>query len=83
MTYEDQLSLVNEEMTGGSEIQMERRCDGIIRELDEIVALAANPETVALVEQQRVAVGQILSRAQLIASFLMARQPQLKVMGRG
>jgi hypothetical protein len=55
--------------------QIEYRLDAIIRELDEMCGLAANPETVDLIERQRVAVGQILTRAQLVASFLMARKP--------
>lgn len=64
------------------EEQMERRLDWIIRELDEICAMAANPETVDVVDKQRVGVGQVVSRAQLIASFLLARKPQLKVVPR-
>ena len=57
-----------------SETQMERRCDSIIRELDELVAFAANKETVDLVEANRIAIGQIITRAQLIGAFLMARK---------
>ena len=62
-----------------SETQMERRCDSIIRELDELVAFAANKETVDLVEANRIAIGQIITRAQLIGAFLMARKPNLTV----
>jgi hypothetical protein len=58
-----------------AEEQIERKCDWIVRELDELCALASNSETVDLIEGQRIAVGQIVTRAQLIASFLMARQP--------
>lgn len=58
-----------------AEEQIERRCDSIIRELDELCAMAANAETVDLVERERIAVGQIVTRAQLIAAFLMARKP--------
>jgi len=65
------------------EEQMERRLDWIIRELDELCAMAANPETVDLVDNQRIGIGQIISRAQLVASFLLARKPQLKVVPRG
>lgn len=65
------------------EEQMERRLDYLIRELDELCAMAANPETVDLVDNQRVGIGQVISRSQLIASFLMARKPQLKVVPRG
>jgi len=65
------------------EEQMERRLDWIIRELDELCAMAANPETVDIVDNQSIGIGQIISRAQLIASFLLARKPQLKVVPRG
>lgn len=58
-----------------AEEQVERRCDSIIRELDELCAMAANAETVDLIERERIAVGQIITRAQLIGAFLLARQP--------
>ena len=57
------------------EQQIEQRCDFLIRELDELCAMATNPETVDLVEKERIAIGQIVVRSQLIASFLMARRP--------
>lgn len=66
-----------------AEEQMERRVDSIIRDLDELCAFAANKETVDLVEAHRIGVGQIVTRAQLIASFLMARKPSFTVVGRG
>ena len=56
-----------------TEEQIERRCDAIIRELDELCALATNPETVNLIEG--LAVGQIVTRAQLVASFIASHQP--------
>lgn len=65
------------------EEQMERRIDWIVRELDELCAMAAHADTVDLVDSQKVGIGQIVSRAQLIASFLLARKPQLKVVPRG
>jgi hypothetical protein len=51
------------------------RVDFIIRELDELCGLANAPETVDLIAPERVGIGQIITRAQLIASFLMSRQP--------
>jgi hypothetical protein len=64
--------------------QMERRVDSIIRDLDELIAFAANSETVDLVEGQRIGVGQIVSRAQLVASFLLSRNPnKLRVISNG
>jgi hypothetical protein len=59
--------------------QMERRLDFLVRELDELVAFTANAETVDLVEKQSLAVGQMLSRIQLVAAFLNARKPRLTV----
>lgn len=48
--------------------------------LDEIMALAADPETKQLVFKERVAIGQLLNRAQLIASFIEKYKPgQLRI----
>lgn len=70
------LEAVRREMAGEpAETQIEYRLDCIIRELDEMCGLAANPETVDLIEKNRIAVGQIVTRAQLIASFLMGHKP--------
>lgn len=78
------LEAVRKSMAGEpAEVQIEYRLDCIVRELDEMCGLAANPETVDLIEQQRVAIGQIKTRVDLIASFLMARIPSFKVVGRG
>jgi len=88
MNYTDTLEAVSSAMeefleAETAEVQMERRVDSIIRELDELCAFAANPETADLVQGQRIGVGQIITRAQLIGSFLMARQPQRRIYGRG
>ncbi|MBR0868906.1 hypothetical protein JQ633_00940 [Bradyrhizobium tropiciagri] len=55
--------------------EMEAKVDFIVRELDELCAMANNPETVDLVESQKVAFGQIAVRIQLIMGFLLARNP--------
>ena len=65
------------------EIQVEYRLDCLLRELDEMCALAANPETVGIIDANRITIGQIKTRVDLIASFLMAREPNFKVIGRG
>lgn len=79
MTYEDQIDAVIDEMN--ADIQMERRVDGIIRELDELCKFATNSETVDLVQAQRIGIGQMKTRVDLIASFLMAhsQKPGLRV----
>lgn len=63
-----------------AEEQIERKVDWIIRELDELCALASNHETVDLVDGQKIAMGQMQTRVQLILSFLLARHPgQLRI----
>jgi hypothetical protein len=62
-----------------AEEQIERRADWIIRELDELCALASNAETVDLVEGQQLAIGQMNTRVTLILSFLATRKPHLTV----
>jgi hypothetical protein len=58
------------------ESQIAQRLNSLISELDELVAMAAHPETSALIENEKIAVGQIISRAQLIGSFLLANHPR-------
>ena len=79
-SFEDELELIRIAMVDGepedtAELQIERKMDWIVRELDELCRLASNPETVDLVDGQRKAVGQMKVRVDLIASFLMARKP--------
>lgn len=63
-----------------AEEQIEQRVDRMISELDELCRLATDPETVDLIAGQKIAIGQIVTRAQLVASFLMARHaPKLKM----
>jgi hypothetical protein len=78
MTYEQTLEAVRKEMAGEpAEIQIEYRLDVVLREMDEFVAMAANPETIDLIEQNKILIGQIMTRTQLICSFLMARNQKL------
>ena len=81
MNYDDVVNAVLNAMDHEptAEEQLEQRADFILRELDEFCRLATHPETVDLMETQRIAVGQMLTRVQLIAAFLMSRQPRLKM----
>lgn len=82
MSFEAAMETVREAMNDpvlSAEEQLERKCDWLIRELDEITGLAANPETVDLVEGQQLAIGQINTRVQLVLSFLATRKPHLIV----
>jgi len=58
-----------------AEEQIERKVDAIIRELDELCRLATLAETVDLVASQKMALGQMLVRIQLILSFVLASKP--------
>lgn len=72
-------SALNAEPTTEAEIaeaQIAFRLNSMIHELDEFVGMAANPETVDLIEREAIAFGQVLSRAQMIASFLQAHRPK-------
>lgn len=62
-----------------AEVQMERRCDFLIRELDELCAFAANSETVDLVESQLPLIGCIIKRARTLGFLLMDSQQHRKV----
>jgi hypothetical protein len=66
-----------------SELAAEQACEAALNALDTLMALAANDETAPLVEAEKVFVGQILTRAQLVASSMMARHPNLKVVKNG
>ena len=86
MNYDDIVNAVRDAMDHEptAEEQLEQRADFILRELDEFCALATRPETVDLIEGQKIIVGQIQTRAQLILSFLAARQPsKLRIISNG
>ena len=77
-------SIVSEpEPVLSAEEQIERKVDAIIRELDEMCAMATHPETVDLIASQKIAFGQMLVRMQLILSFILASKPALKVIRNG
>lgn len=65
-----------------ADTQLEYRLDRLISELDELCAMAnSNP---GLFEHQMIAVGQMLSRAQLVASAILGRPyPNMRIVGRG
>ncbi len=79
--YDDTLDDVQ---PGSAEQIIEERISRLIDDLDELCALATDSRTVHLVESQRIAVGQIVTRSQLLASFLIARNPsKLRVVSNG
>lgn len=64
--------------------EVAQRINSLVSELDEMMVLAANPETYPIIEAEAIAFGQLQTRIQLILSFLAARQPtKFKVISNG
>lgn len=58
-----------------AEDKLARKINSVISDLDDLCAMASNPDTAGLVEAEQISMGQINTRIQLILSFLMARKP--------
>ena len=72
------MSISPEEPTTARELAQDKIARGLaamLSEMDELVAMAADPTTVDLIESEKIAIGQILNRAQLIISFLSTSKP--------
>jgi hypothetical protein len=52
---------------------IERRADFIVRELDELCALAADPATLPMIRSEQITLSQIQMRVQLILSYLAVK----------
>lgn len=68
-----------DEPTDTASIQIERKVDWLVRELDELCAMANNAETRDLVAKEAIGIGQIQFRAGLILDFLRTDKPSLRV----
>lgn len=82
MSFETEQRVVHEIMADpvlSAEEQIGRKCDWLVREMDELCALANNSETRDLIAKEALAIGQIQFRAGLILSFLAADKPRLTV----
>lgn len=62
-----------------AEQQLGRKIDWLVRQMDELCALANNPETRDMIEKEALGVGQIRFRASLVLDFLDADKPRLTV----
>jgi hypothetical protein len=60
---------------GTPEQLLEQRCDALIRELDELCALAVDPATSAMVDEQRPTIGHIITRSATLGRLLLAHRP--------
>lgn len=65
-----------------SEVTADMACEDALNALDQLMKLATKDDTVHHVIANRIFVGQILVRAQLVASFLAAKVPAFRVVGR-
>ena len=52
---------------------------GVFSNLDELMALASQEETKGQVCAEKIALGQMLSRCQLLVSFALTAYPPMKV----
>ena len=78
--YDHDVQTVRDMMEGQSaEEQLEAKIDWLVRQMDELCALANNRETRDLIEKQALGIGQIQFRAGLILSFLDADKARLTV----
>lgn len=73
------LDVVRAELGKSREHQVGSAIQGVFSSLDELIALAASPDTRELVCAERVALGQLLTRCQTLFSFAMATTPGPKV----
>ena len=57
------------------EVTADMACETALNALDDLMVLAAKDETWQSVMANKVFIGQILTRAQLVSSFLMSKTP--------
>ena len=64
-------------------VAIPRMINSIVADMDELCAAALRSETAHIVANDKFGIGQIKSRAELVLSFLKAKErPPLKVVGR-
>jgi hypothetical protein len=73
--FETEMDSIRDGMKLTPEEQLERKIDGIIRELDDLIGLAVDPKTADLVRGQKILIGLVTTRVNLLGSFLLARRP--------
>lgn len=87
MSYDQDLeaiSIVMGEPGQSPEEQLERRVDFLVRELDELMAMANDANSRPLILKEAIGIGQVYSRAGLILSFLDAdKATKLRIVRHG
>jgi hypothetical protein len=67
-----------------SDDQVGQAIRGVFASLDDLIALASRPETRAEVCAEKIALGQMLSRCQLLSSFALSQElNKFKVISNG
>jgi hypothetical protein len=83
MSYFSDLDLVRQEMADQPNDPVGQALSSAFNRVDDLIILANREDTRALVLAERVALGQLLNRVRLLASFVdTATAPQLKVVRR-
>lgn len=65
------------------EVTADLCCEQALNALDQLMVLATKDDTAHLVIANKIFIGQILTRAQLVASFLMTKQTGLRIVSNG
>jgi hypothetical protein len=75
-SFEEMMEAVRKEMEAiPPDHQVGMAIRGVFAALDELIALSASPGTRTLVCNERIALGQMLTRCQTLCSFAMATKP--------
>lgn len=70
-------------MDNDPEVTADVACERALSALDDLVILAANQDTAQHVMANRIFIGQILTRAQLVASLLIAKKTPVLAVNNG
>lgn len=73
--FDELMNSVRAELEKSQEHQVGSAIRGVFSALDELIALAASPDTRDLVCKEQIALGQMLTRCQTLCSFAMATKP--------
>lgn len=73
--FDELMEVLDTALQETKEHQVGSAIQGVFSALDELIALAASPDTRDLVCRERIALGQMLTRCQTLCSFAMATKP--------
>lgn len=73
--FDELMEVLDAALQETKEHQVGSAIRGVFSALDELIALAASPDTRDIVCSERIALGQMLTRCQTLCSFAMATKP--------